>query len=49
MKTLIDAAGHGPDLKPDDNVHLKWSHDYVTRNRSSSPEQTITLLEKRKD
>lgn len=34
-------------LKPGDKVHLKWNHDYVTRDRSKSPERVITLLEKR--
>lgn len=33
-------------LKPGDSVHLKWNHDYVTRNGTSSPERPITLLEK---
>jgi hypothetical protein len=36
-------------LKPGDSVHLKWNHDYVTRDRVSSPERPITLLEKRKE
>jgi hypothetical protein len=36
-------------LKPGDSVHLKWNHDYVTRDGSSSPERPITLLEKRKE
>jgi hypothetical protein len=35
-------------LKPGDSVHLKWNHDYVTRDGSSSPDRPITLLEKRK-
>ncbi len=33
-------------LKDGGKVHLKWNHDYVTKHRSSSPERTITLLEK---
>ncbi|MFZ9938083.1 MAG: hypothetical protein ACO3JG_13650 [Luteolibacter sp.] len=36
-------------LKEGDKVHLKWNHDYVTRDRSSSPERTITLLERLKE
>ena len=36
-------------FKEGDKVHLKWNHDYVTRDRSSSPERTITLLEKLKE
>jgi hypothetical protein len=28
-------------LKPGDKVHLKWNHDYVTRDRSSFPERPI--------
>jgi hypothetical protein len=36
-------------LKPGDSVHLKWNHDYVTRDGSSFPERPITLLEKRKE
>jgi hypothetical protein len=35
-------------LNPGDSVHLKWNHDYVTRDGSSSPDRPITLLEKRK-
>jgi hypothetical protein len=35
-------------LMPGDSVHLKWNHYYVTRDGSSSPERTLTLLEKRK-
>ncbi len=34
-------------LKPGDEIHLKWNHDFVTRDGSSFPERTITLLEKR--
>lgn len=34
-------------LKPGDLIHLKWNHDYVTRDRSSFPERPITLLEKK--
>lgn len=33
-------------LKPEDLVHLKWNHDYVTRDGTSSPDRVITLLEK---
>lgn len=33
-------------LKKGDTVHLSWNHDYVTRNRSSFPERTITKLSK---
>jgi len=33
-------------LKEGDKVRLKWNHDYVTRDRSKSPERVITLLEK---
>lgn len=36
-------------LKEGDKVHLKWNHDYVTKDRSSYPERTITLLEKLKE
>ena len=36
-------------LKPGDKVRLKWNHDYVTRDRSKSPERVITLLEKRNE
>jgi hypothetical protein len=36
-------------LKEGEKVHLKWNHDYVTKDRSSSPERTITLLEKLKE
>ncbi len=36
-------------LKPGDSVHLKWNHDYVSREQSKSPERTITLLEKSGD
>jgi hypothetical protein len=28
-------------LKPGDKVHLKWNHDYVTREGSKSPERPI--------
>ena len=35
-------------LKDGDKVQLKWNHDYVTKDRSSFPERTITLLEKLK-
>lgn len=36
-------------LKPGDLVHLKWNHDYVTRNGSSFPERPIVLMEKQKE
>ena len=32
-------------LKPGDIVHLKWNHDYVTRDGTSFPDRVITLLE----
>ena len=32
-------------LKPDTTVHLKWNHDYVTKNGSSSPERPIVSIE----
>ena len=35
-------------LKEGDKVHLKWNHDYVTKDRSSFPDRPITLLEKKK-
>lgn len=31
-------------LKPGDIVRLKWNHDYVTRERSKSPERPIVSL-----
>lgn len=31
-------------LKPDTKVKLSWNHDYVTKDRSSSPERVITKL-----
>jgi hypothetical protein len=33
-------------LKKDDYVRLDWQHDYVTKNRSSFPERTVTQLKK---
>lgn len=36
-------------LKPGDTVHLKWNHDFVTRQGASFPERGITLLEKKKE
>ena len=33
-------------LKPGDEVDLDWNHDYVTKDRSSFPERTITKIEK---
>jgi len=33
-------------LKNGDFVLLSWQHDYVTKNRSSFPERTVTKLEK---
>lgn len=32
-------------LKPGERVHLKWNHDYVTRDGSKFPERPIVLLE----
>jgi hypothetical protein len=32
-------------LKQGDKVHLKWNHDYVTKDRSSFPERVIVTLE----
>lgn len=32
-------------LKPDTKVKLSWNHDYVTRNKTSSPERPITKIE----
>jgi len=34
------------ELKEGAKVRLKWNHDYVTREGSSSPERPITMLEK---
>jgi len=31
-------------LKPGEMVHLKWNHDYVTKDRTSSPERPIVTL-----
>ena len=31
-------------LKPGDMVHLKWNHDYVTKDGTSSPERPIVAL-----
>ncbi len=31
-------------LKPDTKVKLSWNHDYVTKEKSSSPERVITKL-----
>ena len=36
-------------LKTGDSVHLKWNHDYVSRDGSKFPERVITLLEKKKE
>lgn len=36
-------------MKPGTPVHLKWNHDYVTREGANFPERVITLLEKRKE
>lgn len=33
-------------LQKGDAVHLSWNHDYVTKNRSSYPERSITKLAK---
>jgi hypothetical protein len=32
-------------LKPGATVHLKWNHDYVTRDGSKSPERPIVSIE----
>lgn len=32
-------------LKPGDQVRLDWNHDYVTKDRSKSPERVIVKLE----
>lgn len=32
-------------LKPGELVHLKWNHDYVTKDGSSFPERPIVMLE----
>ncbi|MFN7343365.1 MAG: hypothetical protein ACK5TA_08520, partial [bacterium] len=32
-------------LKPDTKVKLSWNHDYVTRDKTSSPERPITKIE----
>ncbi len=32
-------------LKPDIKVKLSWNHDYVTKDKSSSPERPITKIE----
>jgi hypothetical protein len=32
-------------LKPGEMVHLKWNHDYVTKDGSSFPERPIVTLE----
>jgi hypothetical protein len=37
------------ELKEGAKVRLKWNHDYVTRDGSSSPERPIKTLEKRKE
>ena len=31
-------------LKPGDQVHLKWNHDYVTQGGSKFPERPITEI-----
>ncbi len=32
-------------LKPETKVKLSWNHDYVTKDKSSSPERPITKIE----
>ena len=32
-------------LKPGDLVHLKWNHNYVTKDGASSPDRPIQLVE----
>lgn len=32
-------------LKPDTKVKLSWNHDYVTKDKASSPERPITKIE----
>lgn len=43
----ISAAIAG--LQVGDSVHLKWNHNYITRNGSSFPERVIVLLEKARE
>ncbi len=35
-------------LKPGQEVKLDWNHDYVTKDKSSSPERPITKIEENK-